>query len=99
MIALTSSSFLRMMLEIAESSEPTMHVVYSSVQFNNVNGEELYYHHPAPYLGFIQKLFSIVLHPNAIYPMVLLKNYPFEILPGTSPRDREQVYEMMKEAT
>jgi glycosyltransferase involved in cell wall biosynthesis len=90
--------FLRTMLELAESREPERHVVYSTVQFIDVNGHVLYERHPAPYIGALQRIYSVILHPNAIYPMELLKKHPFEILPGNPPRDREQVYELMKHA-
>ena len=90
--------YLKTMVNLAFQREPDRHVVYSSVLFINSCGESLYTRNPAPYFSFIQKHYSIILHPNAIYPMVLLRKHPFEVLPGAPPRDREQVYELMKEA-
>lgn len=93
-----SAGFIPRMVELAQL-RGTKHVVYSSVLFINERGDPLYYRHPAPYFGWIQKHYSIILHPNAIYPADLLKRHLFEILPGNPPRDREQVYALMKEAT
>jgi glycosyltransferase involved in cell wall biosynthesis len=91
-------NFLRVMLDIAISKKSDRHVVYSTVEFIDFNSNSLYLRHPAPYIGFIQEKYSIILHPNAIYPMNLLKINHFEVLPGNPPTDREQVYNLMKNA-
>ncbi len=90
--------YLTTMLRLVESRDSDYHVVYSTIHFIDVNGHVLYVRYPAPYIGFIQKYYSIVMHPNAIYPMSLLKKHPFRVLPGTPPTDREQVYELMRDA-
>lgn len=91
--------YLQAMWSEVERMGKGAHVVYSTVSFIDVNGQVLYRRHPAPYFGFIQKYYSIILHPNALYPTELLRKYPFEVLPGAPPRDREQVHALMKEAT
>jgi len=73
-------------------------VVYTTVEFMDHNGQALYRRFPPPYISFIHKFHSIILHPNAVYPTFLLRRHPFPVLDNGRPCDREQVYRLMKDA-
>jgi len=86
-------------LERAERRYPGSRcVVYTAVAFINERGEKLFRRNPPFYFHAVHKRQSIILHPNAAYPMVLLKRYPFPVHPDLRASDREQVYNLMKEA-
>lgn len=91
--------FLKTILQLMENAGSDHHVVYTSVLFIDSAGRPLYFRHPAPYVGIIQRHYAIILHPNAIYPTELLKKHPFQVCPGDPPTDRQQVYALMKDAT
>ena len=73
-------------------------VVYTPIVFINQPGEELFRREPPFYFHAVHKRQSVILHPNAAYPMVLLKRHPFPVHPDLRPSDHEQVYNLMKEA-
>ena len=73
-------------------------VVYTTIVFINQQGERLFRREPPFYFHAVHKRQSVILHPNAAYPMVLLKRHPFPVHPDLRPSDHEQVYNLMKEA-
>lgn len=86
-------------LERAEQQYPGSRcVVYTAIVFINQRGDPLFRREPPFYLHAVQKRQSVILHPNAAYPMVLLKRHPFPVHPDLRPSDQEQVYNLMKEA-
>jgi glycosyltransferase involved in cell wall biosynthesis len=86
-------------LERAEQQYPGSHcVAYTAIVFINQRGEQLFRREPPFYVAAVQKRQSVILHPNAAYPMVLLKRHPFPVHPDLRPSDQEQVYNLMKEA-
>jgi glycosyltransferase involved in cell wall biosynthesis len=93
-----SPGYLAGLLKHAHRYKGQNVVVYTSVKFIDEMGKELYIRKPAPYIGFIQKYQSIIFHPNALYPTHLMREFPFEVLPGDMPSDRQQVYRLMQHA-
>jgi len=93
-----SPGYLKGLLHHARCFRGQDVVIYTSVTFIDEAGKELYTRRPAPYIGFIQKYQSIILHPNALYPTHLMRKFPFEVLPENLPSDRQQVYHLMRHA-
>lgn len=73
-------------------------VVYTAILFIDQKGEKLFRREPPVYFHAVHKRQSVILHPNAAYPMVLLRRHPFPVHPDLRPSDQEQVYNLMKEA-
>jgi len=73
-------------------------VVYTPIVFINQRGDQLFRREPPFYFHAAQKRQSVILHPNAAYPVVLLKRHLFPVHPDLRPSDQQQVYNLMKDA-